>query len=191
MTDERRDAIPRPTRNFIGGKISRSKCDGDRFDARPRESTAANLRFCSFQFRLHSRVVKLSDDFLRPPLQFGNGESEKVRNWHGIVRITEVKLGCCLKRSENQLVAPKSAEKRFAFQRRNQSLFSGDNAGLRSAEKFIAAEADKIDSGTQSFHRSWFMFAQTKFFAGSDRAAADVFDNRNFFCSGQLRQFSG
>src|SRR5437588_3445007 len=122
MTDERRDAIPRPARNFIGGKSSRSKCDGDRFDAGPRESTAANLRFRWFQFRFHGRLLKLSDDFLRPLLQFGNGDSKKVRNWHGFVSFSEVKIGCCLKRGEGEFVAAERAEKQVAFQGGSESI---------------------------------------------------------------------
>ena len=58
-----------------------------------------------------------------------------------------MKIHSRLQRGKTELVAPERPKQRFAFQRLYESFFAGDNSGLRAAEEFIAAEANKVGAG--------------------------------------------
>src|SRR5262249_25157669 len=54
-----------------------------------------------------------------------------------------------------------------------------DDSRLRTAEEFIAAEANKIGAAFQHLGRGWLMLGNSQRFSGDDRAAAKIFDKRN------------
>src|SRR5205823_3516983 len=63
--------------------------------------------------------------------------------------------------------------------RRDESLFPSDDSRLRTAEEFIAAEANKIGAGFQRVARRGLMLGNSQRFSRDHRAAPEIFDKRN------------
>src|SRR6266581_4079071 len=101
-----------------------------------------------------------------------------------------MKIDRRFKRGENEFVTAQRAEKRFALQRSDEACFTRDDSRLRPAEKFVAAEADKIDATLEGLGRRRFVIAQAKSLRWHDRSAAEIFHKRNAFFAGELRDLS-
>ena len=86
------------------------------------------------------------------PLKFVKRERRDFADF-----LIEVKIHSRLQGGKTELVAAQSPKQRFAFQRGDESFFSSDDSRLRTAEEFIAAEANKISAGFQHVARSWLM----------------------------------
>ena len=71
-----------------------------------------------------------------------------------------MKIDRCLESGHSELVAAQRAEEGLAFQRADQSFFTDDDAGLRPAKKFVAAETNEVRSGAQRLRGSGFAFAE-------------------------------
>src|SRR5438874_10648567 len=104
--------------------------------------------------------------------------------------LCQMQFGCGLQRGQDELVATQRAKERFALERRNETLFAGDDSGLRTTEKFIAAEANEIGAGAQCLRWRRFVFSQSKFFRRHYRAASKVLHKRDSFLFCQRSQFS-
>ena len=58
----------------------------------------------------------------------------------------QVRIHRRFERRQNQLVAAQRAEQRLPLERVDHPLAADDDAGLRTAEQFVAAEAHEIDA---------------------------------------------
>ena len=92
---------------------------------------------------------------------------------------------------QDELVAPEGAEERVAFQGGDELRFPGDDAGLRAAEQFVAAEADQIDAATKHLRRRRLVLDARNFFRADDGPAPEVFDERQPLLPGQLSDVFG
>jgi len=60
--------------------------------------------------------------------------------------LIQVKIHGRLQGDKAELVAAQSAKQRFAFHRGHESFFPSNDSRLWTAEKFIAAEANKVSA---------------------------------------------
>ena len=73
------------------------------------------------------------------------------------------------------------------FERGNKPRLAGNDSGLRSAEKLIAAKADQLCSLLECFGRRRLVLAQTERLGGGKRAAAEIDHERYTPAAGQIR----
>ena len=92
---------------------------------------------------------------------------------------------------ENELVATERPKKRLTFEGADETRFSSDNPSLRTAEQFVAAERDEINSLFQSFAGRRFVICEVEFFRCHDRATPEILDERNSFGPRQRRDLLG
>ena len=96
-----------------------------------------------------------------------------------------------LERRQDQLVTAKRTEQRLPLERVDHPPAADDDASLRPAEQFVAAEAHEIDASPNDLRRSRLVLHAFDGLRLHDRAAPEVLDERNPFASSQRGEVLG
>src|SRR6185503_16087194 len=91
----------------------------------------------------------------------------------------QVRIDGGLERRENQLVAPHRSKERLTLDCIDHPLAADDDATLRTAEQFVAAETHDIDAALHDFCWRGLMLHARDSLRLNDRAAAEVLDERH------------
>ncbi len=88
----------------------------------------------------------------------------------------------------NRLIEPQRAEQRIATQPRDNLGLSGEDAGLRAAEQFIAAEGHQIGAGAQAIGDERLVDAERAQIGQA--AAAEILINRHAALAAERCEFA-
>ena len=115
------------------------------------------------------------------------GEANHAQRGDFVVRGAEVGAERCFERGDGELVYAERAEKRVAANFCDEVAFAGDDAGLRAAEKFVAAEHHDVRAGFDAVAHERLDDAVRGEI--DEAAGAEVFDEREVCALRQRGEF--
>jgi len=143
-----------------------------------RQGTTANLRPAAAHAEAERPSFQRRDDVLGAAAKIVARDVHHLEDGNACVA-AQVRVDCGFQRRENQLVAPQRTEERRTLERGDHAPSPNDDAGLRSAEQLVAAEAHQIDAAPDDFCRCWLVLHPVGGLCLLDRAATQVLDERH------------
>ena len=191
ITDDGRASTTKARRQFVRRMTAGGELERNRRNDRTGQRAAADPRLALHETRSKRQTPQSFDQFFSAFPQLADWNLEQGENRKLSPIIAQVCFDCRGQSRENELVATERTEKRLAFEGNDETRFSGDDSSLRTAEQFVAAETDEIDSLLQGFAGRRFVICEAEFFRCHDRATPEILDERNSFGPRQRRDLLG
>ena len=99
--------------------------------------------------------AKFGGESFRAMGDFGGRGANHAEGWNFVERAAKVCVQRDFECGDREFIDAQRAEERIAADAVDEFAFAGDDAGLWTAEKFVAAEADNVDAGVGAGARDW------------------------------------